>query len=185
VSGGVYDPFRERVFAHDEIKQTDRHLSFHLVRDGDWVARDLSWVFSDPETGARRPIPGLGADEHVGAVVADGRLLAAGADGAFLLDPESGAREPVACDDALDEPVTAVAPIPPGNDPAIHLVSCASWSGLARLDLERATLRRASGASGFYVGGPDADTAYVVEDCARVVKVRFGSGEREVVFPPR
>jgi hypothetical protein len=60
------------------------------------------------------------------------------------------------------------------------------WSGLARLDPENAVLRPALGAAGHvtYVGPAGADGAYVVEDGARIVRVRFGTDEREVIFPP-
>jgi hypothetical protein len=57
-------------------------------------------------------------------------------------------------------------------------------SGLARLDLERAALLRAAGASGLvsYLGGA-GETAIVLEDERRIVRVAFGTDEREVLFP--
>jgi streptogramin lyase len=192
VRSGIFDPFRRRTFTVAEVCGPAGELVAYLVRECDWIARTkmtakgAAFVRLDPETGETHAIAGLGSGERVVDVVPDGRLVVSGgAGGAALLDPETGERVQLALEGAplAGDGLSVLAPSP--IDPLVFRIS-SGWQWLARLDPERAVLRPATGAAGGLLqdlGGSDAETSYAVEDARRIVRVRFGTDEREVVFP--
>jgi hypothetical protein len=110
----------------------------------------------------------------------------------LVFDPQTGARERLTILGRSSGPIDIVvgallAPAPiSAFDPPVVVLSGPDGCVLARLDLERGELVPASGSRGFerLVACESSASAIAVEDNRRLVRLHFGSGEREVLWPP-
>jgi hypothetical protein len=66
------------------------------IRPGRWLARDgHAWMFVDPVSGASEPATCIANKEQLGSSIDDGRFVLIARDGLCVLDPDTGAREPI------------------------------------------------------------------------------------------
>lgn len=195
VASGYYDPSRCRSFGLEELRErglaTDSSV---LIRPGAWIVEDprsRSWITFDPETGARAPLLDISRQDRLGPLLADGRVLLASGGDLWLFHPETGTRQKVLFTDGWRGEIQAVANAAPFDAPLEFVSPCVisvwgrDWNGLARLDLAEHAARRAAGSSSRVrlVHCPDMETAIAVEDDRRLVRLRFDSEDREVLFP--
>jgi len=202
-SNAVYDVLRERRFAVDD------HLRVFFVRPGRWLVYDGSRAndastprLYDPETRELGDVAGLGKFDSPLSLHDDGRLLVITSyrgqrdveHDLVLLDPESGAREPIALPPTISLQSTWVSVVgrtPSGSE--ILRVRHAKGGGdrLLRCDQRTADGRTTSArtvATGplldfvEFVGASNEESAIVV-DSRRLVRLRFDGSPAEVLFP--
>jgi hypothetical protein len=194
--GSFYDPFRKRLFdpavLFPEMRERDRVRV--AIRPGRWIIErhpGSGYELFDPETLESSPPPGFSAEDRIGPVLADGRFLVARGDVIGIYSPETGAREPLSVRGVLPGRVQSMRVVSPLHAPMEtfhpHLVLlCGSnWNALARIDLDRRELVPAlcTQAWPHLVACVDPETVLAIEDHRKIVKLRFGTNEREVVFP--
>jgi len=192
-TSGVFDPFRERYVALEELAALPELAGFRdlWVRDGAWLVRlgDGSWSALDPDRLALEPL-GLPAHARLGPLTAGGRALLVHGGEPYLFDADTGAREVLRFSDGFAGNVRRVSPAYRNGAPLESywppvLDVSGDWNGIARLDEHASLLVRATGREGDVrlLACPDSDSALVL--CARreIVRLRFGSAEHEVLFP--
>jgi hypothetical protein len=193
----MYDAIRERRFTVPE------EMFVQWIHDGGCIAlvgkspferRPVRW---NPDTREVAPIAGLGTNERLFEMADDGRLFV-GSDRSptrkdwswklLLLDPVTGAREPVALPECIGEftrHVSLQARTPSGV-PVMGLYSTKEQcTRYARFDLAARRLDvLAPDLATFlmFVGCADEESA-VVTDGHRLLRARFGKPGVEVLFP--
>ncbi|MBL8843134.1 MAG: hypothetical protein JNL90_16560 [Planctomycetes bacterium] len=201
----IYDLARER--RYERSTQAPKVI----VRAGPWiVAGDSSqsplqmappWKLYDPDRDVATPPPEAVANDTLLWIDDDGAALGGVADGngriaqLFRIDPERGTREAIALPAWVDAmgncfyAMQAVARTRAGT-PIVRLLFWTRHGGAiplcARWDRERRELQfvgDASLSSRPVVGCPDEESLLVIDDERRLVRLRFGSDAREVVFP--
>ncbi|MBL8843133.1 MAG: hypothetical protein JNL90_16555 [Planctomycetes bacterium] len=203
----IYDFARERRFRWSDASANPS------VRKGKWIVerwdasppsgrRRFRWELYDPERAVSLPAPAEVADHKLLWIDDEGAAIGGpwGAHDQSLVtlecfDPESGVRSPIALParlEALAGGVVAfdvVARTRLGA-PIVRLVLRGRDGGkverYARWDARRRELRVAEEASAKelpLVGCPDEESLLVIEQGRRLVRLRFGSDAREVVFP--
>lgn len=185
----TFDCTRRRVI---EIPQEHRKKE-RYVRATGWLVgtRTEGWSLWNPDTGRTSPVPGLEDGDQLVDCLASGVLFVRSRGGTlFLIDPDHGTRRSVRFEDGS----VAVAQnldhshVEPRRTPCGHPVFfCAigsDWEGwIVRLDEANAVLAGARVPSfTSFLACPDEDSA-IVHTKRQLLRVAFGSDEREVLFP--
>jgi len=91
------DPSRDLVIERARLLPDDPGIMSDVrIRPGRWLARDgHAWMFVDPVSGAREPATCIASKEQLGSSIDDGRFVLIARDGLCVLDPDTGAREPI------------------------------------------------------------------------------------------
>jgi hypothetical protein len=202
-----YDVLGERRFDAPEL------LSFGWIRRGECIVVDvrdragwsaamrMPWSRWNLETRTYAPIVGLQNDEHSFEVVTemadDGRLFITRRVAAkfdvepelWLLDPDSGAREPVELPDRMRDWGSANVRLcarTPSGAPIVS-ISDARWRRVAYGRFDFATRRVAlidvSDSKFLALVGCDSESSLIVTDGRRLLRAWFGRPGVEVVFP--
>jgi len=197
-SAGWYDPFRQRHFCSNDLAPAgeDSRWSRALVRSGPWIVHEAraGVRLFEPETREEHDVPGLSPAAYLGPVLADGRALVLDGGRVFLLAGHGTEVEEVALGHGQGEVTAAWAYGGYGSksllrdDARVLEVDVRGWGrGPARLELEALRLELALGKRSRrdtqLLACPDEDHAIVLENDRRIVRLRFGSDEREVLFP--
>lgn len=185
------DPFRCRSYPARDLFGDDEGSVRVSMHRGRWlVQRSLSPFYElfDPETRASTPLPDLPTDLRTLWPLDDERYLVFDGNRLDVMELESGKRESITHDDL--GPIDHVAsvssfPVPLARfDPIVLALHGPGWHGFGRLDLAQRRLTTArSGATLHFVACEDRDTVLAIEDHRRLVRLRFGTGERVVLFP--
>ncbi|MSR47571.1 MAG: hypothetical protein EXS13_11005 [Planctomycetes bacterium] len=199
----IYDLARERRYP----KIT--HLADLRVRSGKWIGRSIGprptriataprWQLFDPDTGATTPAPDSVATDELFWFDDDGAALGGRNDALgrvnelFRINPELGTRERIALPPWLTGGVykISLAARTLAGTPIVRVVwvtqDQSPTSHFARWDRTRRELRFAGDADTPQmeaIGCPDDETLLAIEGQRRLVRLRFGSAAREVVFP--
>jgi hypothetical protein len=164
-------------------------------------AMRMPWTRWILETRTYEPIVGLQSDEHsfelVTEMADDGRLFVTRRVATkfdvepqlWLLDPDSGAREPVDLPDRLRDWGSAnlkrCARTPSGA--AVVSIADARWHRVvfARFDLatRRLDVADTGATEGRWLVGCDSESSLIVTDGRRLLRAQFGRPGIEVVFP--
>ena len=199
----IYDLARERRYP---LPSFDQHPS---VRFGRWIVtppgrktssweKEPFWALYDPDTGITTPAPAAVASDKLfwfdddGATFG-GRCNEQGTvDELFRIDPELGTRERVALPPWLSGsiyricvaartrrgiPILRVSWASAGLQPTSHF---ALWDRARR---ELAFAGDADTPQMEPIGCPDEETLLAVEEQRKLMRLRFGSATRELVFP--
>ncbi len=193
-----FDPFRKRTFDSAEIYASSPNLDrlSTCIRPGSWLVprglhRPREYELFDPDTRASTPATGWNAKDFLGPVLGDGRFLVVDSDGICIYTPETGARDRLTVRGELPGPVKYVWASPWTNAPLSRFqpqflsLDGHEFETLARLDVEHNEIVTAHAARGRVrlVAYEDANTVLALEDQRTIVRLRFGTTDREVVFP--
>ena len=167
-SVGVHDPFRGRAYFDLPSKQAH----YVSVRPGLWLVRgrdDPRYLLFDPDTKTTSAVRGGVALTADFTLLDDGRVLK----GSVVFDPESGARLD------LESSNTSCLARTPGGAQLLRV-----GDRLARLAGSELTFADGVRQGEFtVVGVPDDETVILICNKNQLVRVRFGSDTREVLFP--
>lgn len=191
-----YDPFRCRVFASAELfpDAKSHHVASLSIRPGRWLVQRTQFApyeLFDPETLASTPLVDVAPGDRIGPVLEDGRFLLASGGDVFAYSPETGSRERLNLRGGSIGRVEWILNTTPNNaplaafEPRIVHLGTRDGGGLARLDLEHREVVLAGGSRGDpqLVACEDANTLIAIEDRRRLVRLRFGTNERTLLFP--
>jgi hypothetical protein len=164
----IHDPFRGRTYPYSRHQER-----YHIrVRPGLWIVRgrwDRHYFLFDPDTKVTSPVRGGVTLTTNFSLLDDGRAL----DGSVVLEPETGELL------RLESADTAVLARTPNGAQLLRV-----GHRLARLaGSEIAYADGVAGSEFTVVGVPDEETALVICNRKHLVRVRFGSTAREVLFP--
>jgi hypothetical protein len=191
----LYDPFRKHLY--DPAVLFGRHgwgLMTVWIRPGSWLIerRNLGHELFDPDTRTSTPATSLEKKtDHLGPLLADGRFVMADDEGLCLYSPENGVRErlhmrgdPSAIrwldtDNEFDAPIESFRP-------RLLRIFCAHDRvifGVLDLETLEVSVTASCDWGSLTTGIEDDGALLVLEGNARVVRLRFGSADRQVVFP--
>ena len=184
---GYFDPFRCKMFRATDLFSGEEFNSrtWVSIRPGRWVVRRATrhdYEVLDPETLQSAPVD-LSPDDRLGPVMRDGRYLLVRGGRVFLFDPESGDREPVAVESSSRERFESISDATPNELPVVHLDG-PDGNALAWFDPERRTLaptRMSTTGWLRWVACEDARSVIAVEGNHELVRLGFGTDEREVL----
>lgn len=187
-----FDPFRCKVYRADELFP-DGGFRFVWIRRGEWIvsrSRGALCELFDPDTRSSTPLFELVHGMFPPLLVVDGRALVADHGRVVLFSPEERRSteielrgfpngvvrelwDPSAAHRAVDGSSTLA--VSTGDD----------TYALARLDVERGELVATATSRGpiRLVAREPNDSVLAIEERKRLVRLRFGSDERVVLFP--
>jgi hypothetical protein len=177
---------RARLFPHHPSIMSDVR-----VRPGRWLAREgLAWTFVDPSSGKSEFATCIANKEQLGPSLDDGRFVLIARDGLCLLDPDTGAREPiriVGCMSAvhgLFPPACGWSPPVSLDSPTVVITSEVLRHGIGVLDLCARELRIVAEIPSQYIELLRATTtqAITLEGGDTIVRYDLHDGRREVLF---
>src|SRR5688572_11672019 len=195
--GGFVDLYRDpdgRVFEASALPRGAYGAELYdvRVRRGRWIARDArAWVQLDPRTGELGPLDCVQADEWLGPMLDDGRVLVVRDARPEVLDTDSGQRTTLALVGdqgfelrSLADASGMSAAALPAATPSVVYVSGNGEMRLAVLDLARSTLDLGPANGGRLVRllGVDPLQPLAIEDGERIVRYDLLRDEREVLF---
>lgn len=164
----IHDPFRGRTYPY--LRSSERY--YIRVRPGPWIVRghdDPRYLLFDPDTNVTSAVRGGITLTTNFDLLDDGRVL----QGSAVLDPENGELL------RLESADTAVVARTPDGAQLLrvgHRLARLAGSEIAYADgIQKDEFT--------VVGVPDEETAIVICNRKHLVRVRFGSTAREVLFP--
>jgi hypothetical protein len=187
------DPARNLVVEQARILPHDLqgYVSDVRVRQGRWLARDgLTWMFINPISGATETATCIARKEQLGPSVDDGRVVLMARDGLCLLDPDSGAREPIRVTGCMNTAhwLTNTAggwstPIAL-DSPAVVIAAELRRHGVGVLDLCRRELRvvAESPSESVMLLAATQEQAITLEGGDTIVRYDLHDGRRSVLF---
>jgi hypothetical protein len=187
-----YDPFRGLMFDPARLYPGNVERPRSVIRPGRWLIvrkRDPMPELFDPETLESAPVIGWTPNDRLGPVLADGRFVVADPIGFCLYSPESGARERLTLRGERPGPVDFIHCVSPFQAPLdtfqLRIVALHGRFGTALARLDEGEISVTASKSGLLqpFGCESREVVLAIEEKRRIVKLRFGTGEREVVFP--
>jgi hypothetical protein len=191
-----YDPFRRLACSRAELERAlpNGERGKVWVRPGSWIVilyplqRAIRF---DPTTHSCSEPNGLVEHDVLVDIVSDGRCLVLRAGELFLVDPDTGSSTPIQFSDGLRDRIEGAWSRPSHESregTSVLQIYATSWRGLARLEVGTNSLVRATGSDPLLtwftvLAWPDSDHVIIEEREERIVKLRFGTNEREVLFP--